>query len=361
MKRVPKLLLGAVSALAVSALPIHLDSVASGDFEPAAAYAKGGNGGGNGGNGGGNGGGSNGGGNGNGKGGSGERGKSADAKGHTKASGAGKTADSMSGAFFGKERSRIKSSGAKTSQAKTKAAKSSNKSVKSNKAVRMAALPANAPLPDPKPKNFNAKLAGLNSLKRNYHAYLNSQSPRMAAIRDFVMASAEFDLAQEEVAEATAAVAEAEVDFAAAVIDAGLTPYDGAVGVYDDPTVESLEDRLADLNAASATVAPEDQAAFDAEIAAVEGLLDSAEATAVADAETSLDEAELAAEIAAVGTDDEALRAALLDAANDNRVAEYGEDYVDQEMIDWAKDLLGVGEAYGKIDQVRETLDPASE
>jgi hypothetical protein len=259
------------------------------------------------------------------------------------------------GSVFGKERSRIKGPSAKTSSVKTKTAKSSNK------AVKMAALPANAPLPDAKPKNFNAKLARLNSLKRNYHAYLNSQSPHMAAIRDFVMASAEFDLAQENVAEATAALAEAQADFAAAVNAAALDPYDDAVGVYDNPTVDSLEARLADLNAATATVAPEDEAALDAEIAAVEGLLDSAEATAVADAETSLTDAELAAETAAVGTDDEALRAALLDAANDNRVAEYGDDYVDQEMMDWAKDLLGVGDAVGKIDEVRETLEPASE
>jgi hypothetical protein len=180
----------------------------------------------------------------------------------------------------------------------------------------------------------------------------------MAAIRDFVMASAEFDLAQEDVAEATAALAEAQADFAAAVNATALTPYDDAVGVYDDPTIESLTDRLADLNAAAATVAPEDQAAFDAEIAAVEGLLDSAEAIAVVDAETSLTEAELAAETAAVGTDDEALKAALLDAANENRVAEFGDDYVDDEMMDWAKDLLGVGDAVGKIDEVRETLEP---
>jgi hypothetical protein len=60
---------------------------------------------------------------------------------------------------------------------------------------------------------------------------------------------------------------------------------------------------------------------------------------------------------AAVGTDDEALKVALLDAANDNRVAEYGDDY----MMGWAKDLLGVGDAFGKIGEVRETLEPASE
>jgi hypothetical protein len=30
-------------------------------------------------------------------------------------------------------------------------------------------------------------------------------------------------------------------------------------------------------------------------------------------------------------------------------------------MMDWAKDVLGVGDAFGKIDEVRETLEPASE
>ena len=45
-----------------------------------------------------------------------------------------------------------------------------------------------------KEKNFHAKLAGLNSLNRNYHAYLNSQSPRMASIRTFVLDSADLIL-----------------------------------------------------------------------------------------------------------------------------------------------------------------------
>ena len=210
-------------------------------------------------------------------------------------------------------------------------------------------------MPEAKPKNFNAKLAGLNSLKRNYHAYLNSQSPRMAAISAFVMNSAEFDLAREDVTRAEIALAGAEEDFADAVDAAALTPYDGAVGVYDDPTVDSLTQRLNDLN--NAVVADEDLEAWSAEVDAVESLLDSAEAQTVADAETSLDEAELAADAAAVGTDDEALEAALLDAANKNRVAQYGEDYVDDEMMDWAKDLLGVGDAFGTIDQVRGTLE----
>lgn len=337
MTQARNLLLGAVSALAIAALPINLNSISTGDPGPTTAYAKGGG---------------NGGGNGNASAAA-EHGKSADARGHTKSSSLGgksvsHSVGNMFGAVFGKERSRVKNTTASTSAARTKTARSANK------AVKVAALPAIVPLPDIKPKNFHAKLAGLNSLKRNYHAYINSQSPRMAAISAFVVASANLDLANEDTAKAAAALAEAQASFAAAVEMAALTPYEDAVGVYDNATVESLTARLADLNAA--TVAPEDLAAWEAEVSAIEGLLDSAEANAVAEAEASLDEAELAAAAAEVGTDDEALKAALLDAANENRVSEYGDDYVDDEMMGWAKDMLGVGDAYGKIDEVRDSL-----
>ena len=78
---------------------------------------------------------------------------------------------------------------------------------------------------------------------------------------------------------------------------------------------------------------------------------------AFADAEEAAADAQLAADEAAVGTDDEALKQALLDAANQNRVEQYGDDYVDDEMMDWAKDVLGVGDELGKIDEVRESLE----
>lgn len=55
---------------------------------------------------------------------------------------------------------------------------------------------------------------------------------------------------------------------------------------------------------------------------------------------------------------DEALTEALLSAANPNRVAEYGpENYVDDRTLDWAKDMLGVGDRCGKIDQVAVELN----
>jgi hypothetical protein len=83
---------------------------------------------------------------------------------------------------------------------------------------------------------------------------------------------------------------------------------------------------------------------------ALKSVLGSDEAKALA-------EAELAADQAAIGTDDDTLRQALLDAANKNRVAQYGDDYINDDVMDWAKDVLGVGDADGTIDRVRETLE----
>jgi len=49
-------------------------------------------------------------------------------------------------------------------------------------------------------------------------------------------------------------------------------------------------------------------------------------------------------------TDDDALKQALVAAANKNRIAQYGDDYVDAAMLDWAKQKLGVGDYTGLID-----------
>ena len=45
--------------------------------------------------------------------------------------------------------------------------------------------------------------------------------------------------------------------------------------------------------------------------------------------------------------------------ANANRVAQYGDDYLDAETMDWAKAVLGVDDAEGKIDQVKAALSDA--
>jgi hypothetical protein len=329
MKRRIHLLIGAVSALAVAALPLKLESLAFGSLEPASAFAKNGNGGN--GNGGGNGKG------GGGKGHSGEHGKS--------------TERGKSGGGLGLGSGRLKSifgaeargeKGKKATQTKVAKAKASKKSAR---AVDVAALPDLVPVPvaKPKEKKLNARLAGLNSLKRNYHAYLNSQAPRMASIRAFVLASANLDIANEDLADARA-------KFDAALDEEDIVAFDGSTIYADDPTLDQLQDRL-DLLNDTTVVDPVEAAELEAERQALQSLLDSQAADDLAAAEDK-------AELAAVGTDDESLRQALLDGANRNRVAQYGEDdYVNDEMMDWAKNVLGVGDEVGKIDEVRETLE----
>ncbi len=345
-----KNLLIAGAALAIAALPLKLEL---GSLDHSSAFAKNGGGGGNG-----NGGGSGnrgGGGGGNGKSGdhgnsgnAGSPGKSASAGSHGKSAIAGSHA--KSGSFGLKARGRSKTMFSHDTQGTKGNAKSKKPAEarfakadrKSARAFELAALPETAPIPEVKvkEKNLTARLAGLNSLKRNYHAYLNSNAPRMASIRAFVMASANLDIANEE-------LSAAQTEFDQALDEAALTPYDGAVGVYDDPTLAVLEARLAELE--NATVAPEDLDAWEAEKTALESLLDSEEAKDLAEAED-------AAELAAIGTDDEALKQALLDAANKNRVAQYGDDYINDDVMNWAKSLLGVGDEVGKIDEVRDTL-----
>jgi len=252
MKLHKNLLVAAASAVAISALPFNLESIASGSVELSSAYAKGGNGGGNGG---GHGGGHSS------HGGSGAHGKSADARGH------GKSGDVRTGARHDKLLAAIgKETKAEKRRSRIDDVKTAKAAAKSLREEQVA-IPDTVTLPTAKPedRNLHARLAGLNSLQRNYHAYLNSQSPRMAGIAAFVMASAQLALAQ-------------------------------------TPSEELL-----------------------------------------------------------AATDDEALKQALLDAANKNRVAQYGDDYVNDDVMDWAKDVLGVGDAFGKIDEVQETLEVDSQ
>ena len=158
----------------------------------------------------------------------------------------------------------------------------------------------------PKEKNLNAKLGRLNSLNRNINAYLNSKSAKFAAIQAFVTASAEFDLAQAELEAAIAAAANAQI------------------------TIDSLNAELSALQGLPPAATPEEQAAREAEIAELNAQI--AEQQALLDAVTA---AEAAAAAAAEGTDDTALEAALKAMANKP---------VDEEVMDWAKEVLGVGE-----------------
>jgi hypothetical protein len=129
-----------------------------------------------------------------------------------------------------------------------------------------------------------------------------------------------------------------------------------------------LSGRLTDLKAIDpTTLSAEEAQALETEISALSAALESPEGVAYEEAATAAETAgEDVAELEGQA-DDDALKAALEAAANKNRLAEYGEDYVDQQMLDWAKGLLGVGEDFGKIDEMRtaleatESADPAEE
>lgn len=279
----------AASAIAIGALPIGLD-LQSGSFVAAQALAKEG-----GGKGGGNGGGGD-----HGNGGGGGQGKSE----HS----AGKSA---------------KNSSAKksVSSKKTRPTKTAKQAAAKHQVASLA-----------KEKNLRARLGSLNSLRRNVNAYLNSKSPRFAAVQAFVMASARYDLALDAARKANATLADAQ---------ARLTALNSELDALTSLTPDEI-----------AAMTPEEQAALPGRIADLQAEVAAQQAT-VADAEADAAAAEAAAAQAAVGTDDAALEDALREMSNKTPA----DGTIDPDVLDWAKDVLGVGDAVGKIDEVRETLE----
>lgn len=254
-----------------------------------------------------------------------------------------------------------KANGGRTS--KTKSASTVKVAKKSPAAmVQLAAVPTPGIKPV-KEKNFHAKLAGLNSLNRNYMAYINSSDPRLEAIRSYMMASIDTEKAQESLAQALASLGPAQDAFISAVTTAygGVTTYDGFAPV--DPDIESLESRLNELQNLDLTLLTTEQAGYvQNEIDAINAALSSEEAGTLSALQDQADNAQERIDLLADQVTDEALAEALLAAANENRVNEYGaENYVDDEMLNWAKDLLGVDDAVGKIDQMREALEAEQE
>ncbi len=207
-----------------------------------------------------------------------------------------------------------------------------------------------------KTKNLNAQLAGLNSLKRNINGLMNSSDPRMELVRGYVEASAALETATAALGEAEIALGIAEGALATYLdgATAALVAFDGSL-VYDAPTLLTLNERLAALDAAIA-LGPFNQLAIDEQAALTLALAEinlSPELAAVTEQQGIV--AGIEGEIAALVplTTEEALRAALLAAANKNRVAEAGGDaYLTPEIMAWATGVLGVGDESGLIDDL---------
>ena len=123
----------------------------------------------------------------------------------------------------------------------------------SNPTVRteLAALPETMVAPEllatVKEKNLNAKLGRLNSLKRNVNAYINSKSPKFAAVQAFVVASAEADLAQAAADAANAAVTAEQAELAA--LNAELGALNGLPPAATPEEQAAREAQIAELNA----------------------------------------------------------------------------------------------------------------
>ncbi|MDN3718918.1 hypothetical protein QW131_06105 [Roseibium salinum] len=225
-----------------------------------------------------------------------------------------------------------------------------------------------------KEKNLNARLGRLNSLKRNYNAYINSNDPHLASVVDYIGASIEYQKAQE----AFDVLAE-EFDAARTSLLASLEGIEG----FEDLTVDDLSseelaadiasqiDALeAELKALGEPVAPEEVvdpaevtdgeevvdpveeltteeqiAALQAEIDTLNGILESPEFTDYQTIEETYSTAE--GELAELEAD--ASRGALQDALesmiNNDRP-------VDDEMVDWATEVLE-----GKTQEIREATE----
>lgn len=255
--------------------------------------------------------------------------------------------------LFGKQKTQKAAISIKPEKSKVKqvAAKPSQKSKKSADAL-LASV-------GPKEKNLNAKLAGLNSLKRNFNAYINSNDPPIIEMRAFIEASIAYEDAVKEAADAQKLLDDAKLAFA--TLAGQIVSNDGAFD-YTAGTVGTMATRLEALNLVDVTLLTAEQVvALDAEKLALQSALESEEAKTLAAAETTAAEAETAVAEMAGTADDAALTEALLAAANKNRVAEYGDAYVDAALLDWAKNLLGVGDAYGKIDEIRSATALAEE
>lgn len=203
-----------------------------------------------------------------------------------------------------------------------------------------------------KTQNLHAKLAGLNSLKRNINGLMNSADPRMDEIRAFIIASADLATAEANLAQAKLDAAAAQDAYDSYVAGLVPAPWDGDKTAYADTSLDGLNARLATLN--DQLAADPTNTAISDEIAALTTTIDqvstSTELTTLGAAlQTKAGfEEQVAADTTA--TSDNALIEALMVAANDNRVSQYGDGYVDPALLDWAKQKLGVGDYAGLID-----------
>lgn len=235
--------------------------------------------------------------------------------------------------------------GGNSSQSKGKSSSASaagNGAAKGKKSAGEAVVVEAAVKSPGSKRSLNAELGRLNSLKRNINGLMNSNDPKMAGIRAYVIANGTLVDAQETLAVASADLTTAQSAYIALVTSLG-------VGGYPNLTPAGLQGELDAVNAALAA-APEDatlleqQAALTSAIATINA---SPELAALITASENIVVAEDGVFEAEQAVSEDVLREALLLAANPNRRSE---DYLTPEIMAWASNELGVGDANGLID-----------
>ena len=192
-----------------------------------------------------------------------------------------------------------------------------------------------------KTKNLNPQLGRLNSLKRNINGLMNSSDPKMDGIREFIIANGTLADAQAELETATQQLADAQAAFDALADSLGVGDYPDTTPAGLQAALDLVEDQLVDAPDDPDLLA-EQQLLTDA-LAAING---SAELQNLNDAATAVGDAEADVAEAEEAVSEDALREALLLAANPNR----SDDDLTDEIVAWASNELGVGDANGLID-----------
>jgi hypothetical protein len=198
---------------------------------------------------------------------------------------------------------------------------------------------------------MKADLGRLNSLKRNINGLMNSSDPKMDGIRAYIVANGTLVDAQAALEVADGDLAAAQGAYDALIVLLGVDGFADTSPAGLQAELDAVEDLLA---ATPEGVDPdpalvEQQTLLVGAIAAINGSQELADLISAIEAQVAAAGEVMLAEDA---ISEEALLEALLLAANPNRRSE---DYLTDEIMAWASNELGVGDANGLIDEYLAT------
>ncbi len=209
------------------------------------------------------------------------------------------------------------------------------KKKRKNAVVDDAAIEA-AALEDEGKKRGNGELGRLNSLKRNINGLMNSNDAKMDGIRAYIIANGALVDAEADLETANTALTDAQTAYAALVASLGVDSYPDTTPAGLQLSLDAVNEALV-LDPANPDLLAE-QALLTT---AISTLGSSTELQNLADATGDVQEATDAVAEAQEAVSPEALFAALESAANKP---------VTDDVVSWASEQLGVGDADGLID-----------